>query len=122
VYVGNNSTIFPALMVGARGAVSAMANAVPELVVAVYERWTEGRLDEARECQYALARITAALSGVPFIGGVKYLMHRRGLAPGGTRAPQRMLTPDQAELVDRRLAAWPDVLPWLEPDRAASLG
>src|SRR5919204_3246437 len=46
VYVGNNSTIFPALVVGARGSVSAMANAVPELVVAVFERWMEGGLDE----------------------------------------------------------------------------
>ena len=114
VYTGNNSTIFPALMVGARGAVSALANAVPELVVAIFERWKEGRIDEARDLQYTLARLHDSLAGVPFVGAVKHLMERRGLQAGMTRAPQPRLTPEQAGALDRRLAAFGDVRPWLE--------
>jgi dihydrodipicolinate synthase/N-acetylneuraminate lyase len=115
VYVGNNSTIFPALVLGARGAVSAMANAVPELVVAVYERWRQGRADEARALQFTLARLTGVLAGVPFVGGVKHLMTRRGLPAGLCRAPQSLLTAEESALVDRRLAALEDVASWIEP-------
>jgi 4-hydroxy-tetrahydrodipicolinate synthase len=115
VYVGNNSTILPALVVGARGAVSAMANAVPELVVGVYERWRDGRTAEARALQFTLARLTGALAGVPFVGGVKHLMGRRGLPTGLCRAPQALLSSDQVALVDRRVAELQDVASWMEP-------
>jgi 4-hydroxy-tetrahydrodipicolinate synthase len=115
VYVGNNSTILPALILGARGAVSAMANAVPELVVAVYERWREGRADEARALQFTLARLTGALAGVPFVGAVKHLMARRGLSPGMCRAPQSLLDAEEAALVDRRLAGLEELVSWMEP-------
>src|SRR5436190_15207050 len=73
VYVGNNMTILPALVIGARGAVSALANAVPELVVSLYRSFIEGHLDEARGLQLSLARVGLALNGVPVVGGVKRL-------------------------------------------------
>jgi dihydrodipicolinate synthase/N-acetylneuraminate lyase len=120
VYTGNNSTIFPALIVGARGAVSALANAVPELVVGIFERWKEGRIDEARGLQYSLARLHDSFAGLPFVGAVKHLMERRGLPAGLTRAPQPRLTPEQAGALDRRLAAFEDVRPWIEPVGAVS--
>ena len=120
VYVGNNATIFPALAVGAKGAVSAMANAVPELTVAVYGRWKEGRLDQARELQFVLARLTAALEGVPFVAGVKHLMARRGLPTGLSRAPLALLTPQQAAFVDGRLSQIEEAEPWLEPVASAA--
>jgi 4-hydroxy-tetrahydrodipicolinate synthase len=119
VYVGNNSTIFPALVLGARGAVSAMANAFPELVVAIYERWREGQMDEARALQFTLARLTEALAGVPFVGGVKHLMARRGLPTGLCRAPQALLSSDQSALVDRRLAELEDLASWMDPAGAS---
>jgi dihydrodipicolinate synthase/N-acetylneuraminate lyase len=115
VYVGNNSTIFPALVVGARGSVSALANAVPELVTAIHERWEEGRTDEARQLQYTLARLNGALEGSSFVGAVKHLVRRRGLPAGLTRPPVASLTPDEALALDRRLAAFDDLGPWLEP-------
>jgi 4-hydroxy-tetrahydrodipicolinate synthase len=120
VYTGNNSTIFPALMVGARGAVSALANAVPELVMGIFERWKEGRIEEARDLQLTLARLQGSLAGAPFVGAVKHLMKRRGLSGGLARAPQSLLTREEAGALDRRLAAFVDVGPWLEPVGAVS--
>ena len=107
---------------GARGAVSAMANAVPELVGAVYRGWADGQLDEARRLQYDLARLTAALAGVPFVGGVKHLMARRGLPSGGCRAPQALLSPEQADVVDGRIAGSEGLSRWLEPVQAVARG
>jgi 4-hydroxy-tetrahydrodipicolinate synthase len=115
VYVGNNMTILPALVIGARGAVSALANAVPELVVRLHRSFVEGNLDEARGLQASLARVHLALGGLSYVGGVKHLMERRGVSAGGTRAPQPTMSPDQARLIDDRLALWPDLEPWFEP-------
>jgi 4-hydroxy-tetrahydrodipicolinate synthase len=115
IYTGNNMTILPALVIGARGAVSALANAVPELVVRLYESFAEGNLEESRTLQVSLARVHGALSGLSYVGAVKHLMERRGLPAGGTRAPQPPMGPEQAKLIDSRLDAWPDLEPWFEP-------
>ncbi|HXF56896.1 MAG TPA: dihydrodipicolinate synthase family protein [Actinomycetota bacterium] len=125
VYVGNNALIFPALVVGARGAVSSLANVVPELVVGVVEAFWEGRLEEARERQFTLARLKEAMAGLPSVGAVKYLVERRGLPAGATRAPLPALGPKQAAALEERLAALDDLAPWLEPvgrPRGAALG
>lgn len=115
VYAGNNAVVLPALVVGARGAVSAIASACPELVVAVYEAWRAGRLEEAAERQRALTRLQAALAGLPYLGAIKHLCRRRGLPGGRCRAPQRTLTEDEARTLDRRLDALEELRPFLEP-------
>jgi 4-hydroxy-tetrahydrodipicolinate synthase len=114
VYVGNNSTILPALVVGAVGSVSAMANAVPELVSGIHGSWTAGDLDEARRRQFSLARLVVCLQGAPFVSAVKHLVERRGLPAGGMRAPLRSITADEAALIDARIESFGDeLLPWL---------
>jgi 4-hydroxy-tetrahydrodipicolinate synthase len=115
IYTGNNMTILPALVIGARGAVSALANAVPELVVRLYESFGEGDLQEARTLQLSLARVHGALSGLSYVGAVKHLLERRGLPAGGTRSPQPAMTPEQGKLIDQRLEAWSELEPWFAP-------
>jgi dihydrodipicolinate synthase/N-acetylneuraminate lyase len=115
VYAGNNELVVPALVVGARGAVSAIASAVPELMVEVYERWAAGRLDEALELQRTVSRLHLCLEGMPYLGAIKYLARRRGLPAGGLRAPQPDVSPQQAAEIDRRLDSTPELGPWLEP-------
>jgi dihydrodipicolinate synthase/N-acetylneuraminate lyase len=115
IYVGNNMTILPALVIGARGAVSALANAVPELVIRLFEAFVEGNLAGARTLQVSLARVHLACGSLSYVGAVKHLMERRGLPAGGTRAPQPSMTPDQAKLIDERLEAWDDLEPWFAP-------
>ncbi len=115
VYAGNNEIIVPALTIGARGAVSAIASAVPELIVAVYERWTEGKQDEALDLQRTVAKLHRCIEGMPYLGAIKYLARRRGLPGGGMRAPQLAVTPGQAAEIDQRLDAVDELRPWLEP-------
>jgi 4-hydroxy-tetrahydrodipicolinate synthase len=114
IYVGNNMTILPALVIGARGAVSALANAVPELVVRLFEAFVEGNVAEARALQVSLARIHLACGGLSYVGAVKHLMERRGLPAGATRAPQPAMNPEQVKLIDERLEAWDDLQPWFQ--------
>ncbi len=94
---------------------SAIASAVPELVTAVYERWAEGKLQEALRLQRLLVRLHGCIAGAPYLAAIKHLARRRGLPAGGMRAPQPGLTGEQAAEVERRLAAEDELRPWLEP-------
>jgi dihydrodipicolinate synthase/N-acetylneuraminate lyase len=120
VYAGSNLTVLPALLIGARGAVSALANAVPELLVALDGATRAGRLDEARELQRTLTRLQRCLAGLPYVAAIKHLVGRRGLPGGASRPPQSELTAEQAELLDGRLDAAEDVKAWLADGVAGS--
>ena len=113
VYTGSNLTVLPALVMGARGAVSALANAVPELLVAINSAWCAGDLPRARELQLALTTLQDCLAGLPYIAAIKYLVERRGLAAGQSRPPQPALDAGQAATLDRRLGAREELRPWL---------
>jgi dihydrodipicolinate synthase/N-acetylneuraminate lyase len=115
VLTGNNLLILPALMMGARGGVSALANAAPELFRALHDRFVSGQLDEARRLQLLVARLHATLAGVPYIAGVKHLLALRGLPGGVPRAPLPGLAAEQASLIGERLAAEDELREWLEP-------
>jgi dihydrodipicolinate synthase/N-acetylneuraminate lyase len=115
VFTGNNLLVLPALVMGARGGVSALANGVPELFRALHDRFVEGRLEEARRLQLLIARLHGALAGVPYIAAVKHLVSLRGLPGGHPRAPLPALTTEQAWTVSRRLAAEEELQEWLEP-------
>jgi 4-hydroxy-tetrahydrodipicolinate synthase len=114
VYAGSNLTVLPALVMGARGAVSALANAAPELLAALDRAARAGRLEEARQLQLTLTRLQQCLAGVPYIAAVKHLVVRRGLPGGAGRPPQ----PDLAEEERARLNGWldaaEDVKAWLD--------
>jgi dihydrodipicolinate synthase/N-acetylneuraminate lyase len=114
VYTGNNLTIFASLALGARGAVSALANVAPRLVVSIYESLASGSGTEARRLQFVLAQLASATAGLPYIGALKYLLSRRGLPAGEPRAPQRSLTPAEVDILERRLAAESEVREWLD--------
>jgi len=115
VYTGSNLTVLPALVMGARGAVSALANAAPELLVELNRAWCAGDLERARRLQLALTRLQDCVAGLPYIAAIKHLVERRGLPAGRTRPPQPLLDDEQRATLDRRLAAHEDLAPWLGP-------
>ena len=87
VVVGAAATLYASLMVGAAGAVVAIANVVPELVVRLYELARAGRHEEALDLQRAIAPLAAAVTtgfGVP---GLKAAMELAGYRPGQPRRP-----------------------------------
>ncbi|MDQ1409079.1 MAG: 4-hydroxy-2-oxoglutarate aldolase, partial [Acidobacteriaceae bacterium] len=56
VLVGAAATVFPCLAVGARGAILALASALPEKCSTLYELFRQGQWDQARELQKVLLR------------------------------------------------------------------
>jgi 4-hydroxy-2-oxoglutarate aldolase len=99
VLAGSASFLLPALLVGATGAIAALANVAPRACLQVMDLWAERRLDEARALQarlvppntavtsgYGVAGLKAALQLVAGYGG----MPRRPLLPLGEADRGRM--------------------------------
>ena len=111
VLVGSASTMYPSLMVGARGAILALANALPEKCVALYNFAHRGQVEKARELQQLLVKASKLIVSEAGIAGVKFVMDQRGYRGGIPRPPLPSLT----EEVKKRLIA---LLATLEPAAA----
>ena len=65
VFNGADETTLPALLAGASGYVSALANAFPELFVGLYRAYREGDLGRAVDLYRRVLGLSADLRGVP---------------------------------------------------------
>ena len=87
VLVGSATTLYPSMALGACGAVLAVACALPELCVELYQAARSGEHERARELQRRLHVPTVALTSRFGIAGLKYAMDQRGYAGGPPRPP-----------------------------------
>lgn len=87
VMTGSAPVVFPALMIGARGAILALAAAVPEACAALYHLYSEKRFDEARDLQARVVLASKRIVSEGGVPGVKYIMDLRGYRGGLPRSP-----------------------------------
>ena len=87
VLTGGAAVIYPALAVGARGAVLALAAALPEKCAELYELVQRGEYAQARPLQHLLVRASKHIVSENGIAGVKYAMDLRGYQGGLPRLP-----------------------------------
>lgn len=105
VLVGSAATVYPSLMIGARGAILALACALPEKCVALYELFSQGQHDKARELQTMIVRASKLIVSECGIAGVKYVMDQRGYRGGLPRLPLLPLHAEQKKRLSEFLAA-----------------
>ena len=100
VFVGPEALIARGRAAGAVGAVSALATAFPELVVACVREPTDDRA--AR-----LAELRTMIERFPRHAALKHVLGRRGVPISeDVRAPLRRLTEEERSELDRLLPAW----------------
>jgi 4-hydroxy-2-oxoglutarate aldolase len=99
VLTGGAAVIYPALVVGARGAVLALAAALPEKCAEVYELAQRGDHEQARQLQLLLARASKTIVSENGIAGVKYAMDLRGYRGGLPRLPILPLSEERKRTV-----------------------
>jgi 4-hydroxy-2-oxoglutarate aldolase len=87
VLTGSAPVLYPALVSGAKGAILALASALPEKCVELFELFNGGRHAEARELQQRLAVASKAIVSEGGIAGLKYAMDLRGYHGGLPRLP-----------------------------------
>jgi len=116
VLAGGAGFLLPALVVGGRGAIAALANIAPRECLRLMDLYHEGKLDEARALQARLVPINTAVTSGYGVAGLKaalqFVAHyggepRRPLAPLGEDARVRL----------RALLAEADLLKGLRPAR-----
>jgi len=105
VLVGAAATIYPSLAVGARGAILALACALPEKCVALYELFRQGHHEKARELHSLVVRASKLIVSECGIAGVKYVMDQRGYRGGLPRLPLLPLHDEQKKRLSEFLVA-----------------
>lgn len=104
VLVGAAATVYPCLAIGASGAILALASALPERCVALYELFNKGQFKQAAELQRVLLRASSAIVSELGIAGVKYAMDQRGYRGGIPRLPLQPLSADEKSRLTTLLA------------------
>ena len=99
VLTGGAAVIYPALAVGARGAILALAAALPEKCAELFELVQSGQHEEARLLQHALVLASKRIVSENGIAGVKFAMDVRGYHGGVPRLPLLPVTEEKKQSV-----------------------
>jgi 4-hydroxy-2-oxoglutarate aldolase len=108
ILTGGAGVLLPSLVVGAKGAILALASALPEKCAELYELTRRGQIETARELQKNLLRASKLIVSELGIPGVKFVMDQRGYHGGEPRLPLLPL----ADVAKRRVV---DLLATFEP-------
>lgn len=84
---GRDTLILAALQAGAQGAIPASCNIAPDLCVGIYESFTRGEIEAAREFQSRLHGVRMAMALGTGNSAVKEAMTLLGRSAGPMRAP-----------------------------------
>jgi 4-hydroxy-2-oxoglutarate aldolase len=87
VLTGSAGTLLAALTVGAKGAILALAAALPEKCVALFDLVRDGQTEKARELQNTLLKVSKVIQSEHAIAGIKFAMDQRGYRGGIPRLP-----------------------------------
>ena len=97
VLTGGAAVIYPALAVGARGAILALAAALPEKCAELFLLFQSGRHEQAKALQLELAVASKRIVSEQGIAGVKYAMDLRGYNGGLPSLPLLPLTEEKKQ-------------------------
>lgn len=88
VLMGDDALILPAVAAGGHGAVSGLANVIPEAVVGLYDSSARGDLSGAQTLQQKIIKAqTAIMSEVSIIAALKAVLCERGINVGDPKPP-----------------------------------
>jgi 4-hydroxy-2-oxoglutarate aldolase len=87
VLAGGISFFYSSLHVGAAGGVLSLANVLPDACTELYDLFSRGMYDRARELSAGLIRLNQSISGAWGVAGVKAAMDLVGLRGGRPREP-----------------------------------
>lgn len=103
ILTGSASMLFPSMMIGACGGILALASALPELCVAVYDAVKAGDLEKARALEEHVlpaSKLIVAQGGIP---GVKAAMDLGGYRGGLPREPLLPVSEEQRSAIRKLL-------------------
>ncbi|WP_447926264.1 MULTISPECIES: 4-hydroxy-tetrahydrodipicolinate synthase [unclassified Vreelandella] len=106
VFTGTDSLILWGLLAGADGAVAATTNAVPDVVMTIYNAYQAGDMDTARQAQEKLRVLRNAFGMATMPVVLKAAAELLGMPAGPTRAPALPLTHQERQRLDELLQVY----------------
>ena len=92
VLAGTANTLFPAMMMGAKGGIVSLANAFPDVCALLYDKIIAGDIAGAQALHLVLGGLNSKVSGSYGVAGVKYATEIAGFYGGDPRLPLLPLT------------------------------
>ena len=100
VLTGNGGILYPSLLMGARGAILAVACAAPRACVDLYTAVESGDHARARELQNRLAPLSQIVTAGFGVAGLKAAMEMAGFTGGEPRAPLAPVSQAEREKIE----------------------
>lgn len=85
VMTGTDEIIFPALMAGCTGSMTAFSGIVPEINTQIYRYFYEKNYEKALELQLSIIKLLRLADSIDFPVGYKAILDKRGLKMGRSR-------------------------------------
>ena len=101
---GSASVLYPALCLGAKAGILAVACCAPQAAAAVYNAFAKGEHERARQLQLALTALATAVTATYGVPGLKLAMELAGLKGGYPRRPLLPAPPAAREELTRLLS------------------
>lgn len=105
VYVGTDSLLLPAMLLGATGGITLAASIAPAWAVQVIRELRAGRLNEAVAGQAKLTELVLVLRKGDFPAGAKAALSLQGIAGRDLAAPRDGLGEEELRVLERELIA-----------------
>lgn len=105
VLAGSAPVFYASLVSGAAGGILALASAVPDLCVELFDLVAAGRLEEARRLQRRLTPLARLLTRVHGVPGLKAALEIAGYAGGAPRPPLQPAGPAAVAEIRQALEA-----------------
>ena len=102
VICGTDSYILPALLMGAKGAITGYANAFPEVYTQLWKSYKDGKSEEARQLQFRVNSLRKLLQK-PAVSPHYEALRMRGIDCGNPRAPLRAMTDKESQSLREQL-------------------
>ena len=103
VICGTDAYILPALLMGAKGAITAYSNPFPEMYVELYKCFMRKEYEKAARVQFRLNSIREILDK-PALAPLYEALRMRGMDMGNVRPPLRPMTAPEVNALHKRLA------------------
>jgi 4-hydroxy-2-oxoglutarate aldolase len=103
VLAGSGATYFSALMLGAHGAVLAVAGVAPDLCVNIFNAVRGGRIDEARTMNRELAPLSKLVGATYGVPGLKAALTLLGFDGGIPRPPLQPVGQQATDVIREQL-------------------
>jgi 4-hydroxy-2-oxoglutarate aldolase len=99
VLTGGAPVVYPCLVVGARGAILALASALPEKCVELYRLVQRVQHEEAKRLQHVIVLASKRILSENGLAGLKYAMDLRGFQGGAPRLPLLPLSEEKKRAI-----------------------